>query len=134
MTEVYINSFTVILVALIAGIPVTLGAYWGYKANKNSQVAVVNSADAKQNSADAKKHSEEAIHELKANGGMLEPNPTLNDKINYVIEIAEADNRRLDSVVVLLESHLKHAAVMDGVLADVYHYVMPKPKEPKTKP
>lgn len=132
MTDVYVSTLGLIIVAIITGIPVTLAAYWGYKAKVNSDearvnsaVAVVNSAAAEQNSAEARQNSADAIHELKANGGMLEPNPTLNDKVNYVIEIAESDHRRLDSVVELLDAHLKHSKLMDQALAEVFFVVKP---------
>lgn len=93
-----------IVVAAIAAVPATLAARWSRQANANAG---------------------KALHEVKANGGMSDPDPTLKDYIKYVGESVEQHSRRLNNVEALLDEHLKHSRVMDRALAAVFLEVKP---------
>lgn len=112
------NSIALIIIAVVTIIPAMLSAYWSRKAGKNSVEARDNSIQAKENSAGA-------LHEVKSNGGMLEPDPTLKDKINYLIDLAQKDGRRIDKLDANFELHLKHSRIMDAALAEVFFVVKP---------
>lgn len=101
----------------IAIIPATLAAIWARSAKQNSSEAMDNSAG--------------ALHEVKANGGMSDPDPTLKDYIKFVGENVERLGRRMDHTEGLLDDHLKHSKVMDAVLAEVFFVVKPdlKPED-----
>lgn len=121
MTEGQTVSLASIIVAIIAIIPATLAAYW-------SRTARNNSVEARDNSIEAKENSAGALHEVKANGGMSDPDPTLKDYIKHVGETMAADSRRLDEAIDLLTTHIKHSNLMDAVLAEVFFAVKPEMK------
>jgi Co/Zn/Cd efflux system component len=104
ITEVQINSITLVLVAVIGIVPATLAAIWSRRA-KNS--------------------SEEAAEQVRTNGGMSYPDPNVNDHIKYQTGMLEELLGRQAASEKLLEDHIAHSAMMDQVLADVYTTVMP---------
>lgn len=99
------------MIAAISIIPTTLAAIWSKSAQRNSVEANANSAG--------------ALHEVRSNGGMSDPDPTLKDYVRFVGELAEKDDRRLDKVEELLEEHLRHSKIMDAALAEVFFVVKP---------
>lgn len=118
MTDAQFQSLALIITAAIAIIPATMAAVWSRSAKSNSMEANRNATEAKENSAGA-------LHEVKANGGMSEPDPTLNDKINHLIEMSAAGDRRMDNLDAKFEDHLRHSKVMDSALAEVFFAVKP---------
>lgn len=114
LSEGNTDSLVLILVATIAIIPTTLAAFW--------------SRTARNNSIEAKENSAGALHEVKANGGMSDPDPTLKDYIKHVGETMATDSRRVDRIETLLENHLKHSKMMDAILAEVFFAVKPETK------
>lgn len=121
LSEAHTDSLVLVLVACIGIIPATLAAYW-------SRTARNNSVEARDNAAEARENSAGALHEVKANGGMSDPDPTLKDYIKHVGETMAADSRRVDRIETLLESHLKHSKMMDAILAEVFFAVKPETK------
>lgn len=114
------GNLTTILVATIAAVPLTLTAYWSRGAKKNSQEARADSAEAKKNSAEAKENSAQALHEVSTNGGMSDPNPNLNDHVKYQTEMTEFLVRSHQALDRKFDAHLKHSAIMDQALAELY--------------
>lgn len=121
LSEGNANSLALIVVAAIGIVPATLAAFWSRTARNNSLEARDNAVEARENSAGA-------LHEVKANGGMSDPDPTLKDYIKHVGETMAADSRRVDRIEALLESHLKHSKMMDSILAEVFFAVKPETK------
>lgn len=127
------ESLVSILLAMIAIIPATCAAVWARSAKKSSSEAKDNSADAKADSAEAKVNSAQALHEVKTNGGIQDPNPNLNDHVKYQTKMTEF---LVESMKELREDfgqhkedfsqHLEHSAVMDQALAEVYLKVRPE--------
>jgi hypothetical protein len=109
------QSIALVIAGAIAIIPATLAAVW--------------SRSAKQNSSEASAHAAGALHEVKANGGMSDPDPTLKDYVKYVGEFVEKNDREIAEVRDLLEAHLKHSQVMDKALAEVYFAIKPTLKD-----
>lgn len=118
LTDAQFNSLALILIAAIGIIPATLAAFWSRSAKNNS-------IEANQNSIQAKENSASALHEVKDNGGMSEPDPTLKDYIKWVSEMLSSEGRRIDSIENLLDAHLKHSKIMDAALAEVFFVVKP---------
>lgn len=118
LTDSQFNSMALIVIALITIIPTTLAAYWARGARNDSREANQNATEAKENSAGA-------LHEVKANGGMDDPDPTLKDYIKWVGENTSGNTRRLDKLEAILEAHMKHSKVMDAALAEVFFTVKP---------
>jgi len=75
MTESTVNQIGAAVVAAIAIIPATLAAVWSHKSKSNTN---------------------EALHEVKENGGMADPDPTLKDYIRYVGENTILLGKRLE--------------------------------------
>lgn len=111
LSDARFESLTFVITSLIAIVPATCAAIWAHSAKKSSAEANTNSAG--------------ALHEVKANGGMSDPDPTLKDYIRYVGEIVEKDGRRIDKMESLLDDHLKHSKIMDAALAEVFFVVKP---------
>jgi hypothetical protein len=122
ITDARFESLVTLGIAVITAGPIILGAYWAKTANYNSKQARQNSAD--------------ALHEVKANGGMSDPDPTLKDYIKFVGESVEQNTRRTDKIEALLEEHLKHSRIMDSALAEVFMAVKPdlKNRDPLEDP
>ena len=114
VAEGVLNSLALVLVATIGIVPATLAAFW--------------SRTARNNSIEARDNSAGALHEVKANGGMSDPDPTLKDYIKHVGETMAADSRRLDQLQDLLTTHIKHSTLMDAILAEVFFAVKPEMK------
>lgn len=106
------------MVAVITIIPTTLAAYWARGARNDSREAKVNANEAKENAAGA-------LHEVKENGGMSDPDPTLKDYIRWLGEMMAADGRRIDKIDETLKQHIKHSKIMDAALAEVFFVVKP---------
>lgn len=104
LTDGQFNSIALILIAVIGIIPATLAAIW--------------SRNAKSNSADA-------LHEVKANGGMSDPDPTLKDYVKFVGENVESQGRRLTTVEHVLSDYLTHRKIMDSAFSQVLLAVNP---------
>lgn len=111
ISDARFESLVTLVGTIVMIVPATLAALWARSAKKNS-------VEAKENSAGA-------LHEVKANGGMSDPDPTLKDYIKYVGENMEKDSRRLDNVEALIEEHLRHSKLMDSILAEVFFAVKP---------
>lgn len=111
LSDAQFNSLALILIAAIGIIPATLAAFWSRSAKQNSQAA--------------SNHAADTLHEVKANGGMSDPDPTLKDYVKYVGEFAEKNDREIAEVRNLLEAHLKHSQIMDQALAEVYFAIKP---------
>jgi hypothetical protein len=111
LTESAADSLVLIVVACIGIIPATLAAFWARTAKNNSN-------EAKENSAGA-------LHEVKANGGMLDPDPTLKDYVHWLGDMMSSDSRRIDKIESILDNHIKHSKVMDAALAEVFFVVKP---------
>lgn len=111
LTDAQFNSIALIIVAVITIIPTTLAAYWARTAKSNSE-------EAKENSAGA-------LHEVKANGGMSDPDPTLKDYVKFVGENVESLARRQSRLEDTLEAHLAESKIMNSALAQVYLHVKP---------
>lgn len=109
ISDAQFNSVALILIALIGIIPATLAAVW--------------SRSAKHSSAEAKNNSAGTLHEVKANGGMSDPDPTLKDYIKFVGENVEMNSRRIDKFEEMFSEHLKHSRLMDSALAEVFFAV-----------
>lgn len=105
------NSLSLVVVAAIGIVPATLAAVWSRGAKNNSVEANANAAG--------------ALHEVKANGGMSDPDPTLKDYIKFVGERVELNHSRMDKLEELLTEHLRHSKIMDQALAEVYLAVHP---------
>ena len=75
MNEVTTNTVGTILVSAITIIPATLAAVW---------------------SRDNKKTNKATLHEVQANGGMTDPDPTLKDYIKFVGENTIIMSKRLE--------------------------------------
>lgn len=110
LSDEQFNTIGLIIIAAIGIVPATLAAVW--------------SRSAKTNSVEAKHNSAGALHEVKANGGMSDPDPTLKDYIKFVGEKVEQHGRRVDSIEDLLSEHLRHSKMMDQALAEVFFKVM----------
>lgn len=140
LSDQVLESFTNIVLAIIAIVPTTCTAFWARSAMKSSREAKDNSADAKADSAEAKVNSARALHEVKTNGGIQDPNPNLNDHVKYQTKMTEF---LVESMKELREDfgqhkedfgqhkedfsqHLEHSAVMDQALAEVYLKVRPE--------
>lgn len=121
ITDSQFNSLVLVLVAFIGIVPATLAAIWSRGARTHSLEANKNANEAKENSAGA-------LHEVKANGGMDDPDPTLKDYIKWVGENVARNSRRLDNVESDLSSHIKHSQIMDAALAEVFFVVRPDMK------
>lgn len=115
ITDSQFNSLALIIIAIVGIIPATIAAVYSRRAN--------------QNSAEAKTNSAGALHEVKANGGMDDPDPTLKDYVKFVGEVGEKNDRRLDRLEDLLDQHLKHSKIMDAALAEVFFVVKPDLKK-----
>lgn len=111
LTDAQFNSIALIIVAVITIIPTTLAAYWARTAKSNSE-------EAKENSAGA-------LHEVKENGGMSDPDPTLKDYVKFVGESVESLARRQSRLEDTLEAHLAESKIMNSALAQVYLHVKP---------
>jgi hypothetical protein len=109
LTDAQFNSIALVIIAVIGIIPATLAAIW--------------SRSAKHNSSEAKDNAAGALHEVKANGGMSDPDPTLKDYIKFVGESVEQHHREIGSIRALLDDHLKHSKMMDIALAEVFFEV-----------
>lgn len=118
LTDAQFNSIALILIAAIGIIPATMAAVW-------SRSSRTNSIEANQNAKEARDNSAGTLHEVKANGGMTGPDPTLKDIMKYVGEIAAQDSRRMDRIEELIENHIRHSNLMDSVLAEVFFAVKP---------
>lgn len=105
LSDGHLTILASVIVAAIGIVPGTLAAIWSRKAKTNS---------------------EGALHEVKANGGMSDPDPTLKDYIKYVGENGEHLSRRVNNLEVLLDEHLKHSRIMDRALAEVFMTVRPE--------
>lgn len=110
ITDAQFDSVATFLAAGVAIIPATLAAVW--------------SRTAKKNSGEAKSSSAEALHEVKSNGGMSDPDPTLKDYIKFVGQEMEDQGVRLENLDKTLQEHLRHGKMMDEALAEVYMQVM----------
>ena len=62
-------------------------------------LAARNSHEAKKNSEEAKNSAAEAASEVKTNGGMSDPNPNLNDHVKYQTEMAEQNQRTMETLL-----------------------------------
>lgn len=105
------NSLMLVVIAFIGIVPTTLAAYWSRQAKSNSVEAKVNSAG--------------ALHEVKANGGMSDPDPTLKDYIVFVGENVDSQGRRLGGLEELVADHIRHSQFMDQALARVFLHIRP---------
>jgi hypothetical protein len=114
ISDAQFGSIALVIAGAIAIVPSTLAAIWSHSAKHNSVEANANSAG--------------ALHEVRANGGMADPDPTLKDYVKYVGEFAEKNDREIAEVRNLLEAHLKHSQVMDKALAEVYFAIRPTMK------
>lgn len=117
ITDSQFNTVGLILVACITIVPTTLAAYWSHRANSNSK--------------DAKTSAAGALHEVKANGGMTDPEPTLKDYVMFVGETASSNSRRLNEMEEMFSSHLQHSQLMDSALARVFFAIRPDIKLPE---
>lgn len=106
MADTLILAIVSVVVASIGIIPATLAAVW---------------------SRNAKATSKEALHEVKTNGGINKPNPTLKDYVKSAVEGAGESEVRIGRIEALLLEHLddckedrKRQAVMDTALAELY--------------
>lgn len=106
MSDALLVAVVSIIVAGIGIIPATLAAIW---------------------SRNAKTTSNAALHEVKTNGGIHKPNPTLKDYVKSAAESTQVDAGRIERIESLLEEHLedcredrKRRAVMDTALAELY--------------
>lgn len=104
MTDEQFNTVGLILVAIITIIPTTLAAVYARRANTNSA---------------------DALHEVKSNGGMSDPDPTLKDYVKYVGENAERTTRRVSAIEELLDKHIQHSNIMDDAIARVFLKIRP---------
>jgi hypothetical protein len=111
LTDAQFQSLSLVVVAMIGIIPATLAAVWA--------------RNAKANSAEAKSNSADALHEVKANGGMEDPDPTLKDYIKFVGENTMSNTDRLSKLEEVLEAHLAHSKIMDSALAQVFLTIRP---------
>lgn len=124
ITDSQLDSLALIVVAIIGIVPATLAAFWARGARTHSLEANKNANEAKENSAGA-------LHEVKANGGMDDPDPTLKDYIKWVGENVARNSRRIDSIEEDLSSHIRHSKVMDAALAEVFFVVRPDTRLPE---
>ncbi len=111
VSDAQFNSIALVVIAAIGIIPGTL--------------AVVYSRKASNNAVEAKENSAGALHEVKANGGMSDPDPTLKDYIKFVGESVVNQDTRLSALENLLEEHLAHSKIMDSALAQVFLHIRP---------
>lgn len=111
LSDARFDSLIQLLISAVTIVPAIAAAFWAKSAQRSS-------TEAKENSAGA-------LHEVKSNGGMSDPDPTLKDYIKFVGEIVEKDGRRLDKLEELLDQHLKHSKIMDAALAEVFFVVKP---------
>lgn len=116
MTDQLLLAFVSITVAIIGIVPATLAAIWSRTARTTSAAA---------------------LHEVKTNGGINKPNPTLKDYAKSANEKSSVTARRLDRIESLLEEHLsecrdewRRRTVMDTALAELYLAFKGKPQQP----
>jgi hypothetical protein len=118
ISDARFDSLTSVVLGAIAIIPATLAAFWARSAKHNSDEAKANSAEAKLNSA-------QAAHEVSTNGGMSDPNPNLNDHVKYQTEMTEFLVVSMKDLRKDFDDHLKHSAVMDQAVAELYLEIRP---------
>ena len=111
-TQSTLALICLVLSTLIGIVPATLAAIWSRSSKKNSIEANENSAG--------------ALHEVRANGGMSDPDPTLKDYIKFVGENVENNTRNINKITEILQEHLEHSKFMDAALAEVFLAVRPK--------
>lgn len=119
MTDERFNSVALIIIAFIGIIPLV----YSRQAKKNSE-------EAKTNSAEARDAAIEAADQVKVNGGMSDPNPNMNDHVQYQTQMLENLGKQVQTLAGSvahvdgrLTEHLDHSKIMDKALAEVYFVV-----------
>lgn len=120
ITDVQSNAIALVLVAVVGIVPATLAAIW-------SRTAKTNSAEAMQSSAAASESAADAAREVGVSNtsGSPQPQSNLSHHVKYQTQILENLAARLNGVEVLFSDHLKHSAIMDRALSQVYLIVKP---------
>lgn len=119
ISDARFDSLIQIVLVTVGILPAVLAAFWARSAKQNSD-------EAKSNSAEAKRNSANALHEVSTNGGMSDPNPNLNDHVKYQTQMTEFLVTTMKDLKKDFDEHIKHSAVMDKALAEVYLEVRPK--------
>lgn len=113
LSDSQFNSLALIIIAGLGLIGTLFSAYWA--------------RGAKDQAKEAKQNSEQALHEVSTNGGMSDPNPNLNDHVKYQTEMMEWIVRNHQGLRTDFDKHLKHSAIMDQALAELYLKDRPTP-------
>lgn len=99
MTDASVTAMSMVAVAVITIVPSTLAAVWSHKGNTKAKESL--------------SKAEETLHEVKANGGMDGPDPTMKDYIKHL-------SKEQAQLKKAFEAHMVHSKVMDQALAQVY--------------
>lgn len=96
LAEVAVTATSGVIIALITTLPAT---YAAWAAHKSKQAAG------------------QALHEVKENGGMSDPDPTLKDYIRHVGENTVIQGQRLERLERKFDDYINHTSAMMAKLA-----------------